>query len=190
MTTNSERNRSTLFGHRDCDVERCPNACQHEQMAGSSKAACSHSRMALDNPWGRQALPHPFCKTSLIAYVRSSEEPGDAERQIEIIDAFCANHGFKLKNVFRDQGRPSVGLTRALEALNGADGLIAVDLDRFVEHEGDKTRDLRPLVHEFLSLGSKHLITIKEGIDTGSAGGQTPAIEIINQPRNHGLDLS
>lgn len=190
MSTNIKRDRCDSFEQNDRDAEHHQNACHNEKAGASWATARSHSRMALNDPLGRQTLPHPFCKTSLIAYLRSSEEAGDAEKQLETIEAYCAHHGFRLKNIFKDEGAPSVGLTRALDALNGADGLIAVDLDRFVEHEGDKTRDLRPFVHEFLSLGSKHLITIKEGIDTGSAGGQASAIEFINQPRDHGLKLS
>lgn len=140
------------------------------------------------NPWSRG--PFPNRKGNLIAYIRYTDDPWDAGRQLERLQEYCSRHDFKMEKAFEDQGKPGMGLARALEALEYADGLIAVDLDRFVQHEGDKTRDLRPLIHEFLSIGSKRLITIAEGIDTGSIGGQNAAIEMINQPRNHGLDLA
>lgn len=189
MTIDTRKEGSQFFEHEECPTAHGPDGVRNEPVSDPWATARMHSRTSLNNPWGRQALPHPFCKTSLVAYVCTSGAPGEAERQLELIKSYCVNHGFRLQKVFADEGRASVGLARALEALGEADGLIAVDLDRFVQHEGDKTRDLRPLVHEFLSPGSKHLITIKEGIDTGSAAGQACALEIINQPRDHGLDL-
>jgi hypothetical protein len=155
----------------------------------SWKVAKRSSQTALSNPWVRRSLRHPPGRGNLVGYIRYTSDPWDSGRQLERLQDYCARHGYRIEKAFEDQGKPSLGLARALEALDQADGIIAVDLDRFVEHEGDKTRDLRPLIHEFLCLGNKHLITIKEGIDTGSAAGQQAAIELINQPRNHGLDL-
>lgn len=189
---------STDAEHEKNESLQCKNSgsdshCRDDQSAGQSgaswSAARAHSRSALHNPWARQTLPHPLGRTNLIAYIRPGNDNIDALRQLQVIEGYCASHGYRLEKVFEDEDKPSVGLASALEALRGADGLIAVDLDRFVQHEGDKTRDLRPLIHEFFSLGSKHLITIKEGIDTGSPSGQASAIELINQPRDHGLDL-
>jgi hypothetical protein len=145
---------------------------------------------SLSNPWPLRALPHPLRKGTLVAYIRYMEDPWDAGRQLADIQNYCTQQGYRLERAFEDQGKPSFGLTRALQALSEADGLIAVDLDRFIQHEGDKTRDLRPLIHEFLKPGSKYLITIKEGVDTSSPTGQMSAIELINQPRDHGLDMS
>lgn len=156
----------------------------------SSPATGQAHRRYLSNPWPLRALPHPLGKGTLVAYIRYTNDPWDAGRQLGVIQNYCTEHGYRLERAFEDQGKPSFGLVRALEALSGADGLIAVDLDRFIQHEGDKTRDLRPLIHEFLTPGSKYLITIKEGVDTSSPTGQMSAIELINQPRDHGLDMN
>lgn len=163
-------------------LSRALATSRHGQFCGAETPRPSRQ----SNPWAKRS---PLSNASLVAYIRYTDDPWEAGRQLEKIQDYCARHGYKLEKAFEDQGKPATGLARALEALDYADGLIAVDLDRFVQHEGDKTRDLRPLVHEFLSQGSKHLITIAEGINTGSPAGQMAAIDLINQPRNHGLNM-
>src|SRR5262249_26268633 len=131
-------------------------------------------------PWPRRCsglIPH---REKVIGYIRYTDDPFDAGRQLELMQTYCASQGFRLVKVFEDAGAPSTGLSRALSALKEADALIAVDLDRFVEHEGDNLRDLRPFIHDFFEFNNKHLITIREGIDTGSPNGQMDILELMN----------
>jgi len=148
-----------------------------------------HKDSLFGNPWVHQVPVHTRHKLNVIAYTRYTDDPWDAGRQLAAIQKYCSQHDYRLVKVFEEAGRPSGGLSRALEALQEADALIAFDLDRFVEHEGDRMRDLRPFIHDFFGLKNKRLITIQEGIDTGSPSGQMDAIGIINERRNHGLNM-
>jgi DNA invertase Pin-like site-specific DNA recombinase len=127
--------------------------------------------------------PMPKHRQKVVAYIRYTSNPLDAGRQLTCIKDYCADRGYQLLKVFKDSGKPSWGLSGALEALNEADALIAVDLDRFIEHEGDRIRDLRPFVHNFFGYRNKHLIVIKEGIDTGLPLGQMNSVELISNQR-------
>src|SRR5262249_58566321 len=97
------------------------------------------------------------------------------------ITLYCGMNGYRIARVVQDLGRPAAGLTGALEALNQATALIAVDLERFVEHSDDRIRDLRPFVHHFFCHTNKHLITINEGIDTRSSAGQAIALDAVQE---------
>ena len=135
------------------------------------------------NPWVRHSLPRLSCPSrdsDVVAYIRTDTESPSADEQIELIHSYCLMHGCRIKKIFEDAGRPSAGLTQALESLKEAQGLIAMDLNRFVEHTEDKLRDLRPFIHHFFCHTNKHLITIAEGIDTGTPSGQVSAVDIVN----------
>jgi DNA invertase Pin-like site-specific DNA recombinase len=116
--------------------------------------------------------------------VRVTDDELDAQKQLEVIQQYCFEHGYRIARAFKDKGKPSFGLAEALEALPQVDGLIAVDLNRFVEHQDDRLRDLRPFIHHFFCHTNKHLIAVEEGIDTRATARQRSAIEIINQVRD------
>lgn len=126
----------------------------------------------------------PKAKVNAIAYIRYTDDPWDAGRQLGAIQAYCGEHNLRLVKAFEDVGSPSWGLDRALEALHESGALIAVDLDRFFENVGDRIRELKPLIQDLFELKDKRLIMIKEGVDTGSAIGQLRAIALINE-RSH-----
>jgi hypothetical protein len=42
-------------------------------------------------------------------------------------------------------------------------------------------RELRPFIHHFFCASQKHLVTIEEGLDSGSPGGQAAMLELVNQ---------
>lgn len=115
-----------------------------------------------------------------VGYVRAQNEVA-LEEQYERIRQFAKEHNIDLQEMYCDIGLPQGGLSHALEALETKDGLIACDLQRFVTRRDDRLRDLRPLLHHFCCRGAKHLMTIDEGIDTGTAEGQRVALEIFNQ---------
>jgi hypothetical protein len=133
-------------------------------------------------------LLHKFAKTphgvSLVAYVRTNGSKLNRDEQMHLMQEYCLEHNYQIIKTFEDTGKPSFGLEEALETLGRVDGLIAVDIDRFVEHPRDRLRDLRPFVHHFFCHTNKHLITIREGIDTGSLSGQSSAVELITQPKD------
>jgi hypothetical protein len=127
---------------------------------------------------GPRKVHHKF-----VGYVRASDELA-LDEQYERIEQFAKEHNIDLQETYCDLGVPQGGLSHALEALENTDGLIACNLDRFVTHHDDRLRDLRPLLHHFCCRGAKHLITIDEGIDTGTPLGQMAAVEIINEQKS------
>lgn len=123
-------------------------------------------------------------KERLVAYVRAGEQAA-IDAKINIINSYCQNHSYQLSEIFADvSDHPSFGFKSALDALESADGLISIDLNQFVSNHGDRIRELRPLIHHFFCYGGKHLITIEDGIDTGTELGQQNAIELISQTRS------
>jgi hypothetical protein len=155
--------------------------------APDHSADLSHCR-TLTNPWrnnlhGSSRAPH---EPVLLAYIRPGARQFTREEQVRMIEAYCVQQGFRIAKTFTDTDKPSRGLQDALHAVeehDGVDGLIAVNLNCFVEHESDRLRDLRPFIHHFFCLKGKHLITIQEGIDTGSREGQLAAVEVATQSK-------
>jgi hypothetical protein len=127
---------------------------------------------------------HPRLHKSVIAYLRVGGTRLCREDQVKIIEDYCALHQLELAQVFSDRGKPSYGLQEALQELKNHDALVAVNLDSFVEHEDDKVRDLRPFIHHFFCNDMKHLITIAEGVDTGTAAGQRVALSMSSQVKD------
>ncbi len=162
--------------------------------AGALKSYCCHDKphasfqhcgcFALSNPWLRNKLRRQHHTLGLIAYVRTSTASDDLNQQLALIGDYCAVHGYHITKVFKDEGIPSSGLREALDSLDEAAGIIAVDLNRFVAHSSDRLRELRPLIHHFFCQSTKHLITVKEGIDTRSPGGQLAALDLIADNRD------
>ncbi len=122
-------------------------------------------------------------KEKLVAYVRVPHEE-QIDEKVELIRQYCIDNGYQIIEVFSDvDDHPSFGFKAALDALENCDGLISLDLNQFVATKGDRIRELRPLIHHFFCRGGKHLITIAEGLDTGTEIGQQNAIELVSQTK-------
>ncbi len=120
-------------------------------------------------------------KLNLVAYIRCGGINMNEAQQKAMIEEYCATHGHHVGKVFlADRSIPTLALHDALETLDTADGLIAVDLNRFVKHPDDRLYDLRILVNELIHHG-KVLIAINDGIETVTAAGQKDAIEFVNR---------
>ncbi len=122
-------------------------------------------------------------KEKLVAYLRVCHEE-QIEDKVELIRNYCVDNGYQMIEIFSDVGdHPSFGFKAALDALENCDGLISLDLNQFVASKGDRIRELRPLIHHFFCGGGKHLITIAEGLDTGTELGQQNAIELVAETK-------
>jgi hypothetical protein len=150
-----------------CPPKPCAKLCQ------STRDSSSRNNVG--------GFTHPRLHKSVIAYLRVGGTHLCREDQVKMIESYCALHQLNLAQVFCDKGKPSYGLQEALQELKNHDALVAVNLDSFVEHEDDKMRDLRPFIHHFFCNDMKHLITIQEGVDTGTAAGQRVALEMSSQ---------
>jgi DNA invertase Pin-like site-specific DNA recombinase len=116
-----------------------------------------------------------------IAYVRAANE-ADLQQQYAQLERYAQDHHLKISETFCDTGKPLAGMRQAMEALEEADGLIVVDLNRLVTRTDDRLHDLRPLLHHFCApTQGKHLISIAEGINTATSAGQLAAMEIVNE---------
>jgi DNA-binding LacI/PurR family transcriptional regulator len=135
---------------------------------------------ALFNPWLRNKLSRSGHKGTLVGYVRTTGDECSIEPQLKQIEDYCQEHGFKLLRVLHDHGIPGRGLQEALNSLDECGGIITTDLQKLTDFHQNHLREVRPLVHHFLSHTDKHLISINEGIDTRSAAGQMAAIELIS----------
>jgi hypothetical protein len=142
------------------------------------RCACLSNRWAKDSFAARKKHPK---RRGLVAYLRTGGTCLDIEQQRKVIDDFCQDNEYYVKATFVDHGKPGAGLQSAMEAVGSADGLIASDLNRFVEHPTDRFRDLRPFVHHYLCQSAKHLIAVEEGVDTGSTAGQANVLDLINR---------
>jgi len=190
MNYQSPPAKDDAFTSKSCEYQPLPTT-EHAGKDSKRLCSCKPDLMAelcicagLRNPWLRNSSPllsrHSH-RTDVVVYLRSDREGSAAQEQIELIHSYCKTHGFHIAQVFEDLGKPSAGLTNALNALKEADALMAVDLDRFVEHSNDRLRDLRPFIHHFFCHTKKHLITITEGIDTSSSAGQIIAIDAVSE---------
>lgn len=122
-------------------------------------------------------------KEKLVVYVRTNHEE-DVYEKVEEIKDYCSENGYQIADVFSDVGdHPSFGFRAALDAMENCDGLITVDLNQFVGAKSDRIRELRPLIHHFFCGGGKHLITIAEGIDTGTQLGQQNAMQLVSETK-------
>lgn len=117
----------------------------------------------------------------LVAYIRSLD-PETRKNQRKRIEDYCEKNGHQIVEMFDwDLARPGTALHDALLAIDTADGLIVSDLDRMIDHPDDPPRDLFPIFHHYFFHNTKHLISIHEGIDTGSVFGQEAMISYLNQ---------
>lgn len=170
-----------------CHIGRLPNNTPIDDDSLMPEMRIHGSGCALRNPWSRKPLA-PSAKSvhivDLVGYTRSDLDGIGADEQLKRLQNFCSKHGYRIKKVFADIGKPSFGLQAALEALDDADGLIVFNLNRLVEHSKDRLRDLRPLIRCHFFDPAKHLITIEDGIDTSSPTGQASLIELINRSKD------
>jgi DNA invertase Pin-like site-specific DNA recombinase len=124
----------------------------------------------------------------LIAYLRPcSNKSLDQQRQE--IDEYCRENGYYVVKEYVDCHVLGPALQEALQHLEAVDGIIASDLNRFVEHSANRGRDLRPLLHRFLTHRTKHLLVVEEGINTSTAIGQMAAVETISQLKDADEDF-
>lgn len=120
----------------------------------------------------------------LVAYIRATNEV-DIEKFLLEIQKYCTEHSYQIVQIFTDlTDHPSFGLQAALTALENADGLISCDINMFVNQQADRVRELRPFIHQFFCLDAKHLITIVDGIDTGTVLGQENAITLMCESKD------
>lgn len=118
-------------------------------------------------------------KLRLIGYVRSAGCSIDNNEQRRLIEQYCHEHGHHLVGFAHvDEGDPGLGLHQAITTLHSYDGIIAYDLNRFVHSIDDRVVELRALLETLLHEG-KVLITLIEGIETLTAGGQETVIELL-----------
>jgi hypothetical protein len=145
-------------------------------------ARCHCTNMS--DTWFRTSPRAANRKSTLVGYIRESEGGPSADAQYKQLAAYCKNHGCVLADTFVDKGIPAYGLSGALEALKLNDGLIAVDLKRFVEHENQLLRELRPFIHHFFCHPDKHLISLDESLDTGTSLGQKTALDLMSNMKD------
>jgi len=177
--------RSYFVGSGDDDADdnhagHNPQDCICTPAFSLAKGNCT----GLSNRWAKESFEkknrHPR-QRGLIAYLRAGGASLGIEAQRKVIGDYCHDNEYYVKETFIDNGRPGAGLQGAIKALDDADGLIASDLNRFVVHHDDRLRDLRPFVHHFFCHPAKHLITVEEGVDTGSTVGQANVVTVMNQ---------
>lgn len=142
------------------------------------RCLCSEKNNSISNYYVNRSR-----KEKLVVYIRvPSEELLD--EKLQLIKAYCADNGYQVHDIFSDVGdHPSFGFKAALDEMENADGLITVDLNQFVGSKSDRIRELRPLIHHFFCGGGKHLITVEDGIDTGTKLGQQNAIALISESK-------
>jgi len=120
-------------------------------------------------------------KVRLIGYIRSGGTDVGSEKQRKMIQKYCGDHGHILVGYSEtDSDVPGYGLHEALSALGNNDGIIALDLDRFVRHHDDRLFELRPLIESMLQKG-KVIITLLDGVETLTAQGQHVTLELLNE---------
>ena len=114
-----------------------------------------------------------------MGYVRSAGCSVDNDEQRRLIEQYCHEHRHHLVGFAHvDEGDPGLGLQEAISTLYSYDGIIAFDLNRFVHCREERLVELRSLLEKLLHEG-KVLITLVEGIETLTAGGQEAVIELL-----------
>lgn len=139
------------------------------------RCMCSEKSHALSNYYLNRNR-----RERLVAYIRAQNE-NDRAAKLDAIKVYCKDNGYQLVDILSDiSDHPSFGFKAAMEELENADGLISVDASQFIAKDADPMRELRPLIHHFFCAGGKHLITIADGIDTGTQLGQQAAIDLVS----------
>jgi hypothetical protein len=165
--------------HRDCggsesECDRLKQMLQHYNSTPSRQQPASKGRLSLPHRSGNNLR--------LVAYTKYGGETNTAKMQTEQINDYCALHNYIAECTYNwNSKEPAMALHEALCELEHKDGLIVADLSRLVEHHGDPLRDLQPLVHDHFFHNAKHLISVKEGIDTSTTPGQQCLIEYLKE---------
>lgn len=116
-----------------------------------------------------------------IGYVRGGAGSVPHLEQVAMINEHCARNGHKMLTFFSDESEPASGLADALAALTDADGLAVVDLTRLVPDNSDPLRHLRPLLTNKFLHGGKKLVSVKDGIENVSPGGQEHLMDLLSE---------
>lgn len=179
MNDKSKSGNFPILQSETCSYEPPAGDCSCPPVDSVEPCPCVN----LSNRWSKESVEKrkkPPRQRGLVAYLRTTDDGISIDEQKKLIDEFCQGKDYYIAATFREQGKPGPALRDAMHACDHNDGLIAIDLNRFVEHPSDRLRDLRPFVHHFFCHSSKHLIAIEEGIDTGSTLGQANAIAVLN----------
>ena len=167
--------------HRDCglsesDCQRLKSMNEHFKNVPAKQAIVS----------GNLSLHHrPGTNVKLVAYTKSGGDTNTAEIQMEVIRDYCSSHGYTIHAHYEWKSEsPALAVHDAIMALEHCDGLIVTDLARLVEHHDDPLRDLTPLVHDHFVHCNKHLISVKEGVNTSTTSGQQLLVEYMNELRD------
>ncbi len=165
--------------HKDCGgseskCDRLKKMLEHYNNAPSRQHPSSQGRLSLSQRSGNNLR--------LVAYTKYGGETNTEEMQTQRINDFCELHNYVAESRFNwNPKEPAMALHEALCELEHKDGLIVADLSRLVEHDGDPLRDLSPLVHGQFFHNAKHLISVKEGIDTSTTPGQQSLVEYLKE---------
>lgn len=156
-------------------------ACKdHETMRESRLHDIQKGFRKVDQPAVSDSL-HGFRKNRglrLVAFIRTGHESLASDQEQKIKD-YCRERGHIIVAVFGGGGQNAVDLQEALAALYHSDGLIAVDLMRLFCHDKDPVRELQHEIHRHFFHDQKRLITIEDGIDTGTAEGQVKVVQFL-----------
>ncbi|MBX9670438.1 MAG: hypothetical protein K2X93_22750 [Candidatus Obscuribacterales bacterium] len=142
-------------------------------------SSCCHQvkQPTVSNTLGTFAKRKHLC---LVAYVRSGHESSATEQEQEIIK-YCKDHNHDIVAVFGKEMDKAAALQSALRSMHDADGLITVDMMRLICHVQDPVRDLKNRINNDFFHADKRLITIREGIDTGTIDGQAQVMAFVNR---------
>ncbi|HEY9784725.1 MAG TPA: recombinase family protein [Candidatus Obscuribacterales bacterium] len=151
----------------------------HHMKEQCRTCAAQEEEEEYDPALGIRLGKHTKQHLKLIAYVRGAGDPESLDEQCQRLAAYCSLHGHTIVEMYRDPS--GTALHYALNELYRADGLLVCDLSEMVQHHGDPLRDLMPLVHDEFFHNGKHLISLKEGIDTSTFSGQEQLIAYLNQ---------
>ncbi|MDP3508828.1 MAG: recombinase family protein [Candidatus Melainabacteria bacterium] len=178
------------FRNRDQSSDERLRQPLHPHTASSvSKLNCSCDDLVdglssdLGSRWGTNTVSNAR-KTRLVAYVRNCGDLCSCETQRAVIEDYCQHHGYIVTKVFEDNYADSLGLSDAMKALSAAEGLITFDLARFCHKDGEQQLELRPIFHHFIG-SEKHLIAVKEGLDTKTSAGQAIMLNLMNDGKNN-----
>ena len=127
-------------------------------------------------------IPNRNSRNLRVVGLLSSRGICSARKQAATIEQYCRQFGYSLVEVFdcASESTP-LAIHEALEALRHVDGLIVSEIFSLVEHDGDTLRDLAPMIHDHFFHKGKHLISVKEQINTGTPEGQEAIIEYLKQ---------
>lgn len=172
--SSDERLRQPLHKHRASTVSELNCSCDD---------LLDRLSTDLGSRWGTKTVSNAR-KTRLVAYVRNCGDLCSCETQRAVIQDYCQHHGYSVTRVFEDKFADSLGLSDAMKALSAADGLITFDLGRFCHKDGEQQLELRPIFHHFIG-SDKHLIAVKEGLDTKTSAGQAIMLNLMNDGKNN-----